>query len=276
LSALHRLPERYWHSLYHGILHGSLLPSGLKRKRPLPVLTSSPNSTVAVGAVPSQPISRYTEQLAKYGPRPKAGDRYRWIAIENPTQFLHVKDMEEFEEQRTLPNVPVVEEYAGRYYVLAHNEPQFGLLRSSGKKKWALRAAFPDRDPLTGQNVVSFALDARGGVLFGELTEANVNRDLCILLDDTAMSYANIVERIGERCQIKGSFTTERVQDLVRTLEAGSLPARLKETPLRERTVGPSLGETNRSKGMWAAIWGSIVVALLVLGSNRYRLAAPT
>jgi len=226
---------------------------------------SSPASTLAYGAVPSQPVSRYTEQLAKYGPRTKAGDRYRWIAVETPPQFLQVRDMDEFEERRALPNVPVVEEYAGRYYVLAHNDPEFGLLRSSGNRKWSLRAAFPDRDPLTGQNVVSFVLDPRGGVFFGELTEANVNRDLCILLDNTAMSYANIVERIGERCQIRGSFTNERVQDLVRTLEAGSLPARLKETPLRERTVGPSLGETNRVKGMRAAVWGAIAVAAFVL-----------
>ncbi|MHC4698933.1 MAG: protein translocase subunit SecD, partial [Planctomycetota bacterium] len=228
--------------------------------------STSPSDTAAVGAAPSQPISRYTEQLKMYGPRPKAGDLYAWYPIEKPMQFMHVDSMEEFEERLNAPNTPIIEEYTGRYYVLVHNTPEFRMARSSAKQKWALRAAFADQDPMTGENVVSFWLDTRGGWLFGELTEANVDRDLCIMLDDTAMSYANILERINERCQIKGSFTPERVQNLVRTLEAGSLPARLKETPLREVTVGPSLGETNRTKGIQAAIWGSVLVAIFVLG----------
>ncbi|UCE60286.1 MAG: protein translocase subunit SecD [Phycisphaerales bacterium] len=233
--------------------------------------STSPANTAAVRAIPSQPVSRYTEQLKKQGPRPKAGDHYVWFPIEKPLRFLRADDLEQFDERRTDPNVPIIEEYAGRYYVLAHNDPEYGLLRtsgrtsSSGRKAWALNAAYPDQDPMTGENVVSFQLDARGGLLFGQLTEPNVNRDLCIMLDDTAVSFANILERITTRCQITGGFTAERVQNLVRTLEAGSLPARLKETPLREVTIGPSLGETNRTKGMQAAIWGSLTVAVFVL-----------
>ncbi|MFQ5589874.1 MAG: protein translocase subunit SecD [Phycisphaerae bacterium] len=227
---------------------------------------ASPSNTAAVGTVPAQPISRYTERLKKYGPRSKAGDRYAWYPIEKPLQFMHVDNMEEFEERLSIPSTPIIEQYTGRYYVLVHNDPKFGLSHSSGKKTWALKAAYGDRDPMTGANVVSFVLDARGGRLFGELTEANVERDLCIVLDGAAMSYANILERINERCQIKGNFTPERVQDLVLTLQAGSLPARLKETPLREVTIGPSLGETNRHKGIQAAIWASAAVALFVLG----------
>ena len=129
-----------------------------------------------------------------------------------------------------------------------HNGAQFGLLQSKGKaKKWALKRAYPDRNYMTGENVVSFQLDPRGGRLFGELTGSNIQRQLCIVVDGAAISHANINERITDRCQISGGFTAERVTDLVSTLEAGSLPARLKETPLREQTIGPTLGETNRA-----------------------------
>ncbi len=221
------------------------------------------NPTLTGGLV-VEPISKYSEQLAKNGPRPKGG-AYRWFPMEDVLRFAQVKDMEEFEAKKSLPGRPIFEEYAGRYYVLVHGGSEFGLLRRSGKKPWKLQSAFVDRDPLTGDNVVSFALDGRGGNLFGELTGNNVTRQLCIMLDDIAMSHATINERITNRCQISGDFTVERVQELVRSLEAGSLPARLKETPLSETTIGPSLGETNRRKGISATIYGGIAVAVFML-----------
>jgi SecD/SecF fusion protein len=212
-----------------------------------------------------QPISRYTTQLARYGPRPRPGDKYRWFAVEDVLKFTNSDDMAQFEERKDLPGMPIMDRYAGRYYVLMHNDPEFGLLQSAGKtKKWELKRAYPDRNFMTGENVVSFQLDGRGGRLFGELTGSNVNRQLCILLDGVAVSHANINERITDRCQISGGFTSERVLNLVSTLEAGSLPARLKETPLREQTIGPTLGETNRRHGLQAAMWAAILVAAFV------------
>jgi len=101
--------------------------------------------------------------------------------------------------------------------------------------------------------------------MFGELTGGNVDNDLCIMLDNQAVSYANIEERISQTCRISGRFSRERVQDLVRTLDAGSLPARLMDTPLSEKTIGPSLGETNRLKGIRAAAWAGGAVAIFVL-----------
>ncbi|MCH7838897.1 MAG: protein translocase subunit SecD [Planctomycetes bacterium] len=215
-----------------------------------------------------QPIRRYTDQLARYGSRPQAGDRFRWVHIDDVQRFLNIKDMEVWEGQKDQPGRPIVEEYAGRYYVLTHNDPGYRMLHAGagkGQRKWKLVSAFSDRNPMTGQNVVSFRLDPRGGRLFGELTGNNVNRSLCIMLDDAAVSHAVIQERITERCQISGDFTPDRVQDLVTMLEAGSLPARLKETPLSEVTIGPSLGKTNREKGLRAAKWGAGAVALFVL-----------
>ena len=211
-----------------------------------------------------EPISKYTEQLAAYGPRLRHGDHYRWIKVENVVRFLRLDDISTFESQKGLRR-PIVEEYAGRYYVLSYDDPDHALLPSTTQRRWKLRRAYPDRNPLSGQNTVSFELDPRGGQLFRVLTGSNVNRDLCIVLDGAAMSYANIEEAIGQRCQISGDFTLERVQDLVRTLEAGSLPARLKETPLRETVIGPSLGESNRNRGLQAAKWGLLSVAAFMM-----------
>ena len=220
------------------------------------------NPTTTGGSI-AEPISKYTEQLAKSGPRPKGA--YRWFPVENVPRFAQVDDMEAFEAVKDSPGRPIFEEYAGRNYVLIHSGLEYGLLRHSGKRPWKLQRAYPDRNPLTGENVVSFALDSRGGQLFGQLTGSNVGRQLCIMLDNIAVSHATINERITNRCQISGGFNTERVQELVRTLEAGSLPARLKETPLSEKTIGPTLGETNRRNGIRATIIGGIAVLAFVL-----------
>ena len=227
---------------------------------------SSPDNTVDPSNPQlNQPISKYTSQLARYGPRPKAGDRYAWFPVDDVLQFTRADSLDQFELQRTLPGQPIIEKYAGRYYVLIHNDRAYGLLQPKGKTKtWTLKRAYADRNFMTGENVVSFQLDPRGGQQFGKLTESNINRQLCINLDGSAISHATINERITEHCQISGKFSSERVNDLVRTLEAGSLPARLKETPLYEQTVGPSLGETNRRHGLQAAMWGGIIVAAFI------------
>ena len=212
-----------------------------------------------------EPISKYTEQLQRFGPRSGSTEKFAWFPIDNPLRFTQSDTMDEFTSKLNLPGSPIIEEYAGRYFVLMYNKSEYGLLQPrGGAAKWSLKSAFPDRNPMTGENVVSFQLDASGGSAFGTLTGANVGRQLCILLDGTAMSHATIRERITDRCQISGNFSAERVQELVNTLEAGSLPARLKETPLYEQTVGPSLGETNRQNGIKAAVWGSVLVSLFV------------
>ena len=226
---------------------------------------SLPTSTKDQNPRLCQPIIKYTEQLAKFGPRPQVGDAFVWFPIDHVANFMRLDDESQVEEQKDNPAQPIVEEYAGRYYVLMHDGAQYKMLQRKGKKTWELRQVYPDRDPLTGENTVNFVLDWRGGKLFGELTGENIARQLCIMLDDTAMSFAKIQGRIGERCEISGGFTQEKVSNLVRVLDAGSLPARLKEPPLMEKTIGPSLGEANRTKGMRAAIVGGIVVGLFVL-----------
>ncbi|MDO8631349.1 MAG: hypothetical protein Q7R41_12745, partial [Phycisphaerales bacterium] len=185
-----------------------------ERDRSTPTQISDPNPQLV------QPIAKYTEQLSKYGPRPKAGDRYRWFPIEDPLRFSGATDMEKFKAQMDSPGGTIIAEYAGRYYVLMHDDPENKMVKSSGQgRSWELRSAYPDRNPMTGENVVSFTLNPTGGQIFGELTGANINRQLCILLDQQAVSHATIRDRITEHCQISGRFAPERVNELVGVLE---------------------------------------------------------
>ncbi len=226
----------------------------------------SPGSTTDPNPQYHQEISKYGDQLAKFGPRPRTGDLFQWLPIDNVERFADTQDMEKLRKEKDFPGRPILQEYAGRWYALAHIGPQYGMYHGKGKeKRWSLLRARPDRHPFTGENVVSFTLDSRGGQLFAELTGPNRKRQLCIVLDGAAMSHATIQDEIHESCQISGRFTPERAMDLSTVLEAGSLPARLKETPLSEETIGPSLGQTNRERGLRASIYGAIAVLAFVV-----------
>ncbi len=112
---------------------------------------------------------------------------------------------------------------------------------------------------------VEFVLDARGAKEFGQLTSANVGRNLAIVLDGYVESAPTIREPItGGRGQITGRFDFAEAQDLANVLRNGALPAPLKL--IEERTVGPSLGQDSIRKGILSFVVGSgLVVAFMLV-----------
>jgi len=194
-----------------------------------------------------QSAERYIEQLEKFGPRPREGDDFRWFPIDNP-------------QENSIAQAPqhyVLGEYLGNPYVLAYDVPGKALL-STGDNSWQLRGAMQDVDQ-RGRPAVRFELDNRGGRLFGELTRNNLKRPLCILLDEEAMSAPLIDSEITTHGVITGNFSMTEVNNLINILNAGVLPARLKEVPLQQTSIGPSLGETNRNRGIRAVIYAFVL-----------------
>ena len=102
--------------------------------------------------------------------------------------------------------------------------------------------------------------------MFGSLTRNNIDKPLCILVDDVAYSAPNIKSEIRTHGEITGEFSLDKVNYLVQTMEGGTLPARLKETPLSERTIGSSLGETNRDDALRSGLIGTIAVIVIMVG----------
>ncbi|MBN2427510.1 MAG: protein translocase subunit SecD [Deltaproteobacteria bacterium] len=117
---------------------------------------------------------------------------------------------------------------------------------------------------------VSIDFNALGAKRFEQITAANVNKRLAIILDDTIYSAPNIRERIaGGSAMISGSFTEQEAQDLAIVLRAGSLPAPVKI--LEDRTVGPSLGRDSINQGILSIlIGGFLVIAVMVV---YYRMS---
>lgn len=125
-----------------------------------------------------------------------------------------------------------------------------------------LRNARPTLDE-NNRPAVSFSLNSEGARKFGAFTQANIGRQLAIVLDGRIASAPTIQGRIDDEGRITGNFTNQEAQDLSLTLRSGALPAGL--TYLEERTVGPSLGADSIRAGVYASIGGLIAVIVFML-----------
>ena len=124
-----------------------------------------------------------------------------------------------------------------------------------------------------GAPAVSLSLDSAGGSIFGELTSANVGKRMAMVLIDQGKSEVVTAPVIrsaitGGRVEISGSMTTAEANDTSLLLRAGSLAAPMQI--VEERTIGPSLGAENISKGIHSTVWGFAAVALFMM--VYYRL----
>src|SRR5205823_11015782 len=84
---------------------------------------------------------------------------------------------------------------------------------------------------------VEFELDKPGGELFAKLTRNNLRRLLAILLDGEIISAPKIHSEIHARAVIDGGvsgFTSQEIQYLVSTLNAGMLAGQLLHDPVSE------------------------------------------
>lgn len=133
-----------------------------------------------------------------------------------------------------------------------------------------LRSANPRPSSETpGRYEVDFSLSTDAARRFGPFTEANIGRQMAIVLDRRVQTAPVIQARIEDSGRITGNFTQEAAKDLALILRAGALPASI--TYLEERTVGPSLGADSIRQGLRASIVSLIAVMIFMV--VYYRLA---
>jgi len=206
-------------------------------------------------------MAGYIERLKEIGPRSASDNQYVWCEIEN---------FEEWKAADREGRPAITEAFGDKYFVLASNKTDESMLHGPGKKEWKLERSNPTTDDM-GRRAIGFLLDDRGGNQFFKLTGKNIDRPLCILLDEIAISAPNIETRIRRQGAITGNFTQTAVEDMVNKLNAGSLPARLIEQPISVNTIGPSIGAENRDQGVTAGLIG--LVAVIVCMTIYYCLA---
>jgi preprotein translocase subunit SecD len=119
---------------------------------------------------------------------------------------------------------------------------------------------------------VAVELNEAGGRAMRQATRENLKKLMAIVLFEKgkgeAISVATIQSEFGSRFQITGAFTPSETRDLSLLIRAGSLAAPMEI--IEERTVGPSLGRDNISKGFHATLWG--FTAIVVFMSIYYMV----
>jgi len=128
------------------------------------------------------------------------------------------------------------------------------------------KSAQPSFDQ-NSQPAVSVSLDSVGGRVMKDLTRESIGKFMAIVLFERgkgeAVSVARIQGEFSNSFQITGSFTTEETTRLALLIRAGALAAPMQI--VEERTVGPSMGAENISKGFHSNIWGFAAVAAFMI-----------
>ncbi|HRJ25583.1 MAG TPA: protein translocase subunit SecD, partial [Thauera sp.] len=131
-----------------------------------------------------------------------------------------------------------------------------------------LTDAQPGFDGQTNEPAVHLTLDAAGARIFRDVTRESVGKRMAILLFEKGKGEVVTAPVIrseigGGRVQISGRMTTAEANDVALLLRAGSLAAPMEI--IEERTVGPSLGAENITKGSNSVIWGFLAIAVFMI-----------
>ena len=130
----------------------------------------------------------------------------------------------------------------------------------------SLTDAQPGFDSQTQEPVVNLTLDAKGARIIKDVSRENVGKRMAILLFEKGkgevITAPVIRSELGSRIQISGRMTTAEANDNALLLRAGSLAAPM--DIIEERTIGPSLGAENISKGFNSVIFGFAAIALFM------------
>ena len=127
-----------------------------------------------------------------------------------------------------------------------------------------LKRAYVDFDPQTQAPEVGIEFNDEGKKLFGDLTAANVGKEIAIFLDAQPISIPRVNQAITEgKAVITGNFALQEAKLLAQRLNTGALPVPV--TLVSQQTVGASLGNESLQKSLHAGLIGFALVALFMI-----------
>lgn len=142
-----------------------------------------------------------------------------------------------------------------RYYLLKDTPELTGSTLVNAKVELGGQYGYPH---------VSIEFNKDGAKIFAAVTEANVDKNLAIVLDGVVQSAPVIRTRIPDgKAIIEGNFGMEEAKLLATVLRAGALPAPVKV--IEERTVGPTMGEDSIRYGFISCLIGSLAVMVFMI-----------
>ena len=128
--------------------------------------------------------------------------------------------------------------------------------------------AQPGFDSQTGEPAVHINLDGRGATIFQQITRESIGKRMAMVLVEKGKGEVITAPVIrseipGGRVQISGRMSTVEARDTALLLRAGALAAPMEI--VEERTVGPSLGADNISRGFHSTLIGFAAIAVFMI-----------
>jgi preprotein translocase subunit SecD len=128
--------------------------------------------------------------------------------------------------------------------------------------------AQPGFDSQTGEPAVHINLDGRGATIFQQITRESIGKRMAMVLVEKGKGEVITAPVIrseipGGRVQISGRMTTTEARDVALLLRAGALAAPMEI--VEERTVGPSMGADNISRGFHSTMIGFGAIAVFMI-----------
>ncbi|MEP6703069.1 MAG: protein translocase subunit SecD, partial [Betaproteobacteria bacterium] len=121
-------------------------------------------------------------------------------------------------------------------------------------------------DSRTNQPIISVSVDGQGARILRDITRENIGKGMAILLTEKGktdlLMAPKIRDELSNRFQITGRFTTRETNDFALLMRAGALAAPMEI--IEERTVGPSLGKDNITKGFDSTMYGFLALAVFI------------
>lgn len=138
------------------------------------------------------------------------------------------------------------------------------LTKDTGMTGKHIKKASLDFDSQSGKPQVALEFTSEGKDLFTKVTQKNLNKPVAIWLDNFILSAPTVQSVITEEnAVITGNFTVDEAKQLAISINSGALPLPIKL--VEQRNVGPTLGEIEVKKSIWAGAVGLIMVLLFMI-----------
>ncbi len=144
------------------------------------------------------------------------------------------------------------------------NPDAFADTGLTGKYLKNAQLQFGNGSGITSEPVVVINFDSAGGKLFGEITTANVGKQIAIFLDGALLSAPVVNEPIRDgTAVISGNFSPDAAKEMVRNLNLGALPVPI--TLASTQTIGATLGDKSVQAGVLAGVIGFLALSIFMI-----------
>jgi len=138
------------------------------------------------------------------------------------------------------------------------------LTKDTGLSGVHIQKSTVEFDSQTGKPQVGLKFNKQGADLFAAITKRNIGKPVGIFLDNIPLTTPTVSNEIPDgSAVITGNFTSDEVKKLTIAINSGALPLPIKL--VEQKNIGPTLGETEVRKSIYAGTTGLIMVLLFMI-----------